>query len=77
VLGGITNGHDLVAAYLHANYPAPLVNTILAVADVAPRPAEYQTTALGDTVYVLLQVIRAIPSTIVQWFSNRSRLLLE
>ncbi|KAJ5198081.1 uncharacterized protein N7498_007198 [Penicillium cinerascens] len=69
--GGVTNGHDLVAAYLRAKYPAPLVNTVLAVADVTPRPVRYQTAALTDTIYVLFQIIRAIPSSIVQLFRNK------
>ena len=71
ILGGVTNGHDVVAAYLHTIYPAPLVNTVLAVADIAPRPAEYQTTPIGDMMYVLVQIIRAIPSSIAQLFINR------
>lgn len=70
-LGGITNGHDVVAAYLHTIYPAPLVNTVLAVADIAPRPAEYQITPLGDTMYVLVQIIRAIPSSIAKLFFKK------
>lgn len=69
--GGITNGHDLVAAYLRANYPTPLVNTVLAAADLAPRETEYQTVAISDTAYILLQIIRAIPKSILQLFQNK------
>lgn len=69
--GGITNGHDLVAAYLRAHYPAPLVNTVLAAADLVPRAMEYQTAALSDTAYILLQILRAIPSSILQMFQNK------
>ncbi|KAF3491305.1 ThiJ/PfpI family protein [Arthroderma uncinatum] len=41
--GGVTNGNDLVAAYLRENFPLPLVNTILAMADVGDRKLEYGT----------------------------------
>ncbi|KAJ5864691.1 uncharacterized protein N7529_006607 [Penicillium soppii] len=60
--GGITNGHDLVAGYLRENYPAALVNTILATADIPPRPAAYGSTTTSDFAYVLWQVVRAVPN---------------
>ncbi|KAJ6111915.1 hypothetical protein N7523_007976 [Penicillium sp. IBT 18751x] len=69
--GGITNGHDLIAAYLYTIYPTPLVNTVLAVADIALRPPEYQSTTFGDTIYVVVQIIRAIPSLIAQSFMKK------
>ena len=64
--GGITNGHDLVAEYLRENYPAALVNTILVVADIPSRPAAYGSAAKTDFAYVLWQVIRAVPNTLIQ-----------
>ncbi|EGD96811.1 ThiJ/PfpI family protein [Trichophyton tonsurans CBS 112818] len=39
---GVTNGNDLVAAYLREHYPLPLVNTILSIADVGGRQIEYE-----------------------------------
>ncbi|KAJ5592461.1 hypothetical protein N7537_009365 [Penicillium hordei] len=60
--GGITNGHDLVAGYLREHYPAALVNTILVAADIPSRPAAYASSARSDTLYVLWQVIRALPN---------------
>ncbi|KAJ5800939.1 uncharacterized protein N7518_003007 [Penicillium psychrosexuale] len=71
--GGITNGHDLVIAYLRDHYPAALVNTILAAADITPRPAAYATSATGetDTVYVLWQVIKAFSKTAVWFFGKK------
>ncbi|KAJ5885156.1 hypothetical protein N7495_009666 [Penicillium taxi] len=69
--GGITNGHDLIAEYLRVNYPAPLVNTILAAADVPLRPAEYETKATTDTLYMVWQVMRALPYTVVNMVVNR------
>lgn len=32
---------------------------------------EYQTAALSDTAYILLQILRAIPSSILQMFQNK------
>ncbi|OOQ81828.1 ThiJ/PfpI family protein [Penicillium brasilianum] len=68
--GGITNGHDLVAEYLRENYPAPLVNTVLGAADVAPRPLQYQTTATCDSAFFVWQIIRAIPSSILRMLTS-------
>ncbi|KXG46090.1 DJ-1 domain, InhA-type [Penicillium griseofulvum] len=62
--GGITNGHDLVIAYLREHYSAALVNTILVAADIPVRPAKYASSATSDTAYVLWQVIRAIPNAL-------------
>lgn len=44
---------------------------MLAAADLAPRPIEYQTTAISDTAYILLQILRAIPNSIMQMFQNK------
>ncbi|KAJ5210776.1 DJ-1 domain InhA-type [Penicillium cf. griseofulvum] len=69
--GGITNGHDLVIAYLREHYPAALVNTILVAADIPVRPAAYASSAAGDTAYVLWQVIRALPNALSRLFSGK------
>jgi hypothetical protein len=70
-IGGITNGHDLVAGYLREHYPAALVNTILVAADIPSRPAAYATPAVSDTLYILWQIIRAVPNAVVGWFRGR------
>lgn len=67
-IGGITNGHDLVAGYLREHYPAALVNTILVAADIPSRPPAYATPAMSDTLYILWQVIRAVPNAVIGWF---------
>jgi putative intracellular protease/amidase len=69
--GGITNGHDLVIAYLREHYPAALVNTILVAADIPVRPAKYASSATSDTAYVLWQVIRAIPNALGRLFGGK------
>ncbi|KAM0795133.1 ThiJ/PfpI family protein [Usnea florida] len=39
--GGITNGQDMVAAYIREKWPGPLAEAMLAAADVGDRPQEY------------------------------------
>ncbi|KAI2758780.1 hypothetical protein DTO006G1_6177 [Penicillium roqueforti] len=71
--GGITNGHDLVIAYLRDHYPALLVNTILAAADITPRPVAYATSATEDTdtVYAVWRVIKAFSKAVVWFFGKK------
>ncbi|KAJ5334864.1 hypothetical protein N7452_007267 [Penicillium brevicompactum] len=64
--GGITNGHDLVAAYLRENYPAPLVNFVLALADVTERPKAYADAMAVDFGFMLWQVIKAVPNYLLK-----------
>ncbi|KAJ5220063.1 DJ-1 domain InhA-type [Penicillium chermesinum] len=67
---GITNGHDLVAAYLRQNYPAPVVNAILAIADIAPRPVKFASKPMTDNAWMLLQVITAIPYRLIRFLKG-------
>lgn len=39
--GGITNGQDMVAAYIREKWPGPLAGAMMAAADVGERPQEY------------------------------------
>ncbi|EFW23277.1 hypothetical protein D8B26_006774 [Coccidioides posadasii str. Silveira] len=39
--GSIANGFDLAIAYLRENYPAPLVDVVCDLSEVAERPSEY------------------------------------
>ncbi|KAI5122023.1 hypothetical protein M0805_008014 [Coniferiporia weirii] len=41
--GGITNGLDMVAAYLRATFPSVLAELVCSLADVGDRPQEYTT----------------------------------
>ena len=70
-IAGITNGHDLVAGYLREHYSAALVNTILVAADIPSRPAAYASSVRSDTLYVLWQVIRALPNAVIQLFTGK------
>lgn len=42
--GGVTNGQDMVAAYIRAKWPGPTAETVLAVADVSDRGDEYRVS---------------------------------
>lgn len=65
-LGGITNGHDLMAEYLRQNYPAPLVNVILGAADIVPRKIEYPTGPATDNAFFLWQIMRSVPRYVLR-----------
>ncbi|KAJ5183987.1 hypothetical protein N7492_001603 [Penicillium capsulatum] len=66
--GGITNGNDAVAQYLRDNYAAPLVNTILHVAEIDPRPTKYSSHSTRDVLYIVLQAILSFPHLLLQMF---------
>lgn len=69
--GGITNGNDAVAQYLRDNYPAPLVKTILHVAEIDARPAQYQSQSTTDVLYIVLQAILSFPHLLLQIFKTK------
>lgn len=69
--GGITNGNDAVAQYLRDNYPAPLVNTILHVAEIDARPMQYQSQSSRDVLYIVLQAILSFPHLLLQIFQTK------
>ncbi|KAJ5233947.1 uncharacterized protein N7469_005713 [Penicillium citrinum] len=69
--GGITNGHDLMAEYLHQNYPAPLVNVILGAADILPRKIEYPNRPSTDNAFFMWQILRSLPSYILRTLTRR------
>ncbi|KAH8703731.1 ThiJ/PfpI family protein [Talaromyces proteolyticus] len=62
--GGITNGNDLVAAYLRATYPGPVAEMVCTMADVGDRALEYDVGMRRGMLFVLWQVIKALPSYI-------------
>jgi hypothetical protein len=41
IVGGITNGIDLVAAYLKATFPTPVAEIVCSMAEVGDRPLKY------------------------------------
>ncbi|KAF1951524.1 class I glutamine amidotransferase-like protein [Byssothecium circinans] len=57
--GGITNGMDMVAVYMKNKWPGPLSDTVLALADVEVRPAEYGQGKVGFIASFMLLIARA------------------
>lgn len=56
---GITNGQDMVAAYIREKWPGPTAEAILAMADVGDRPQEYGSSRVSNNVWWLWTVVRA------------------
>jgi hypothetical protein len=59
VTGGITNGLDMVAAYLREKYPGPLSDTVCMLADVGDRGQEYRTGKVVSNGLWLWAIVRA------------------
>lgn len=56
---GITNGMDMVAAYIRATWPGPTTEALLAMADVGDRKAEYGNGQARENAWWLWQILRA------------------
>ena len=57
--GGVTNGLDMVAAYLKEKYPGSLSDTVCALADVGDRGQEYTTGAVTEKSRWIWNILRA------------------
>ncbi|CRG91922.1 Lipase [Talaromyces islandicus] len=54
--GGITNGNDLVAAYIRATYPSSVAETVCTMAEVGDRPMKFDIgLKRNDTIFPELQ----------------------
>jgi hypothetical protein len=62
MIGGITNGNDLVAAYLRATYPSSVAETVCTMAEVGDRPMEFDVGLKRSMLYIVWQVLKALPS---------------
>lgn len=58
--GGITNGQEMVAAYMRETLRGPATEAALAMADVGERGIEYTKSKTVDTVWWLCQIIKAL-----------------
>jgi hypothetical protein len=58
--GGITNGLEMIAAFIKEKYPGPLSETICAMADVGDKGETYDTKGSVDTAWWLGQILRAL-----------------
>lgn len=56
---GVTNGQDMVAAYIREKWPGPTSEAILAMAEVGERPQEYGISKMSNNAWWLWTVVRA------------------
>lgn len=59
MVAGITNGLDMVAAYMRETWPGPTTEAVLAMADVGGRSQNYDNSKIGDDAWWLWQILRA------------------
>ncbi|ORX93756.1 PfpI endopeptidase-like protein [Clohesyomyces aquaticus] len=57
--GGITNGQDMVAAYIRQRWPGSLSETVCAMADVGERGQYYTVGKTRDTAWWVWNIFRA------------------
>ena len=58
-VAGVTNGNDMVAAYVRETWPGPTAEAVLAMADVGDRGQEYRTGQARDNAWWVWQILRA------------------
>jgi len=58
--GGITNGQEMVAAYIRENLPGPASEAALAMADVGGKGIDYTTSKPKETLWWLWQILKAL-----------------
>ena len=59
-VGGITNGLDMVAAYIRDTWPGPAANAALAMADVGGRNVDYDHSRAVEGAWFGWQVLKAL-----------------
>lgn len=59
-IAGITNGQDMVAAYIRESWPGPAANAVLAMADVGGRSVEYDNSRAVEGAWFGWQVLKAL-----------------
>ncbi|KAK5227728.1 hypothetical protein LTR47_008535 [Exophiala xenobiotica] len=58
--GGITNGLDLTAAYLHYKVQKELADLVCAMAEIGDRPQDYDVSKASNTLWWLWLVLRSM-----------------
>lgn len=58
-LGGITNGLDMIAAFIREMWPGPTAEAALAIADVGERGEEYGSSKASENAWWVWQILRA------------------
>ncbi|KAK0119028.1 hypothetical protein ONS96_012097 [Cadophora gregata f. sp. sojae] len=58
--GGITNGQEMIAAYIREKLPGPAAEAVLEMADVGDKGVNYTRSKSGDIIWWLWQILKAV-----------------
>ncbi|PVH88340.1 PfpI endopeptidase-like protein [Cadophora sp. DSE1049] len=58
--GGITNGQEMVAAFIREKMPGPAAEAVLEMAGVGDKGIDYTRSNSGDTIWWLWQILKAV-----------------
>ncbi|KAF7887217.1 uncharacterized protein EAF02_003864 [Botrytis sinoallii] len=58
--GGITNGLEMIAAYIRQKFPSPAAEAVIAMADVGEKGVFYTNGNTNETLRWLWQILRAV-----------------
>lgn len=65
-LAGITNGLDMVAAFIRQRWPGAVADIVCALADVGERKQEYENSKAAETSWWIWTLLRA-------WLGGRTK----
>jgi hypothetical protein len=60
IKGGITNGQEMVAGYIRQNFPGPVGEAVIAMADVGDKGIDYTKGKSRETLWWLWQILKAV-----------------
>ncbi|KAK6606348.1 hypothetical protein ACHAPF_004762 [Botrytis cinerea] len=58
--GGITNGLEMIAAYIRQRFPGPAAEAVIAMADVGEKGVSYTNGNTKETLWWLWQILKAV-----------------
>jgi len=76
-LGGITNGQEMVAAYIKEEYPGPLSETVCAMADVGEKDVLYDRGTAMENASWIWRILRAVVAGFIRKVRGNSRNKLD
>lgn len=60
MIGGITNGQEMIAAYLRDKFTSPTTEAVIAMADVGEKGVVYTTSNVRENGWWLWQILKAV-----------------
>ena len=60
LVGGITNGQDMVAAYIRERFNGELADLVCRMADVGERGQDYETGTVKETSWWIWLILRSL-----------------